>query len=50
MLAKTRGERAGAKDHWTKSRELFAKIGMPRDVKMMESLLADLQPVSKASP
>jgi tetratricopeptide (TPR) repeat protein len=50
MLAKARGEKAGAKDHWTKSRELFAKIGMPRDVKMMEGLLAELGPAKHPMP
>jgi tetratricopeptide (TPR) repeat protein len=41
MLAKARGETAAVKEHWSKAREMFARIGMPRDVKMMEGLLAE---------
>jgi tetratricopeptide (TPR) repeat protein len=47
-LAKARGEPAATKDHWKQARDLFAKIGMPRDVKMMERLLAEMQPAAQA--
>jgi tetratricopeptide (TPR) repeat protein len=49
MLAKARGEAAAVKDHWKQARDLFAKIGMPRDVKMMERLLAEPDVPSTAS-
>jgi Tfp pilus assembly protein PilF len=38
-LAKARGDLGGAKAHWTRARDLFAQIGMPRDVKLMDRAL-----------
>jgi tetratricopeptide (TPR) repeat protein len=41
-LAKARGDLGGAKAHWLRARDLFGQIGMPRDVKLMERVLAGI--------
>lgn len=41
-LARARYDKAGTQQHWHQARDLFAKVGMPRDVRMMEELLVEL--------
>jgi tetratricopeptide (TPR) repeat protein len=49
MLARAKGEAAAVKEHWGKARELFSKIGMARDVKMMEQFIAELSAAGKSA-
>lgn len=42
QIAHSRHEQQRAREHWTRARDLFAQIGMPMDVRIMDGLLAEL--------
>ncbi len=42
IVAQTRGDVAGAREHWTKARDMFTRVGMPHKAAKVEAFLSDL--------
>ncbi|MEE9212725.1 MAG: tetratricopeptide repeat protein, partial [Phycisphaeraceae bacterium] len=49
VIYQTRGDPAGARELWVKARDLFAQIGMPHMVEMVQGWLDKLDQLSESS-